>query len=241
MNFSESKIFVFVDFDGTIMTQDTSDELFRTAGGFEENLALLKKKEINIFEYWKRFAESISKKFTLESLENYIVQFEPDNYFSTFYELCQAHSLPMTIVSDNFDLIVRKVLEHHKMKNISFYVNKLDFIENKFIPSFPFASEGCEESTAAVCKRNIILNQIPDDAIVIYIGDGYSDYGAAEISDVIFAKKSLAKYCAEKRIPHHTFKTFFDIKQIIEKLLKKKGLRSRYQAQLARKKIFEME
>ncbi|HAW08700.1 MAG TPA: hypothetical protein DCW42_05965 [Bacteroidetes bacterium] len=61
------------------------------------------------------------------------------------------------------------------------------------------------------------------------------------MADIIFAKKTLAKYCSENRIPHYTYKTFFDIERIISKLLYTGQLRHRYQARLNRKKAYENE
>lgn len=241
MKKNTNDIYIFVDFDGTIMLEDTSDEVFRFAGGFKENLALLKNKDINIFEYWRRFSESISKKFNAENLQDFTNKFEMDKYFPFFVDLCRMNSLPISIVSDNFDIIVSQILTRNSITNLDIFVNELEYSDGKFIPKFIYASEGCEESFAAVCKRNIILKIIPDNAIVVYIGDGYSDYGAAVIADVIFAKKSLAKYCSENRIPHHTFKTFFDVKFILEKMIMEDKIRPRYQAHLARKRTYENE
>jgi 2,3-diketo-5-methylthio-1-phosphopentane phosphatase len=237
----KKEIFVFVDFDGTIMLEDTTDVLFRAAGGFEENLALLKNKEINIFEYWHRFAEGLSEKFTPETLQEFVKQFEMDQYFPSFVEMLEFHSLPLAIISDNFTNIIQMVLDNYSLGDLKFFVNEMEYNNGKFIPTFNHASEGCEESFAAVCKRNIILNSIPDGALVVYVGDGFSDYGAADIADIIFAKSTLAKYCSENRIPHHQYKTFFDVKMILDKLLKENKIHSRYQAHLVRKRHFENE
>ena len=237
----QKEIFVFIDFDGTIIPEDTTDVLFKAAGGFEENINLLKNGEINIFEYWKRFAKSLSAHFTPNTLKDYLHRFTPDRYFRSFIEMLDSYSVKYSIVSDNFKPIISQILQSNKLGYISFYVNDLEYQGNEFVPIFTRSSEGCEEMLAAVCKRNIILNQIPDGALVVYVGDGFSDYGAAEISDVIFAKDMLANYCSENRLPHHQYKSFFDVKFILEKLLSERKIHPRYQAQLARKKIFEME
>jgi 2-hydroxy-3-keto-5-methylthiopentenyl-1-phosphate phosphatase len=46
---------------------------------------------------------------------------------------------------------------------------------------------------------------------IIFIGDGFSDRFAIELSDVVFAKRQLLAYCRERGIPCTPFETFADI------------------------------
>ena len=55
------------------------------------------------------------------------------------------------------------------------------------------------------------------------------------------AKNQLATYCNKNKIPHHPFRSFFDIRRIIEMLIKNKKMKKRNQAFLKYKSAFEAE
>ncbi|MEN6295032.1 MAG: MtnX-like HAD-IB family phosphatase [Chloroherpetonaceae bacterium] len=241
------KINIFLDFDGTITQNDLTDKIFKNYGSFDQILAKLINKEISIFDYWKEFAKALPNDFAKNGLLE-IIENEPlDPYFPKFIEFCEQENLPIAITTDNFDIIIKKYLSAKLPNNIfqnkdanNIFCNRLLESENGYLPQFPYASENCD-CMSAVCKRNVILSTTPDDSIIIYVGDGFSDFCAAQVADIIFAKKTLAKYCSENRIPHYTYKTFFDIERIISKLLYTGQLRHRYQARLNRKKAYENE
>lgn len=107
-------------------------------------------------------------------------------------------------------------------------------------PIYPGASESCR-CFCASCKRNFVLSNTDEDEIIIFIGDGYSDYCAAEHSDIIFAKKHLAAYCNANKIPHYPFSTFFDVKRLLNDAISKGKLKKRNQAEVKRKNAFEAE
>ena len=78
-------------------------------------------------------------------------------------------------------------------------------------------------------------------ALYVYIGDGRSDTCAASHADIIFAKGALAAFCNERRIPHYTFHTFFDVVRIFKKIVGTKQMKHRRQAELMSKKSVEVE
>jgi 2-hydroxy-3-keto-5-methylthiopentenyl-1-phosphate phosphatase len=90
----------------------------------------------------------------------------------------------------------------------------------------------------ANCKRNHILNSSGEEDITVYIGDGWSDTCAAEHCDIIFAKRSLLKYCEENGLPYHPFKTFSDVRKIMETIIAKKRVKKRQRATLKRKEAY---
>jgi len=236
-----NQIYIFTDFDATITQNDLTDVIFEKYGDFKGYLRKLVRNEINIFEYWEAFIRCLPSNFFENEMKELFEEEQIDAYFHQFYDLCKSENITLSIVTDNFDKIVEPYLIFNKINDFVLYSNKIKIENSKFEPVFPYASEGCQECISAVCKRNIIISNIPDEAIVIYIGDGFSDQCAVNYADVVFAKKYLAKYCSENRIPHYNYSSFFDIKIIVEKLLKEKKIRARYQAQLNRKRAFESE
>jgi 2-hydroxy-3-keto-5-methylthiopentenyl-1-phosphate phosphatase len=44
-------------------------------------------------------------------------------------------------------------------------------------------------------------------ATTVFVGDGLSDRYAVAEADIVFAKKSLARYCAEQGIAYHAYES----------------------------------
>jgi 2-hydroxy-3-keto-5-methylthiopentenyl-1-phosphate phosphatase len=59
--------------------------------------------------------------------------------------------------------------------------------------------------------------------------------------DFVFAKDNLLKYCEKERIPFFPFKNFKDVQHIMMKLLSKKRLKKRHQAELKRREAYVQE
>ncbi len=77
-----------------------------------------------------------------------------------------------------------------------------------------------------------------DDDIIVYAGDGLSDRCAVRYADVVFAKKSLVKYCQEQNISYFEFSTFREIQERLESLVGRKRLKKRREAEMARRDAF---
>ncbi len=239
MNNKMKKIRVFVDFDGTITKKDIGDELFIEHGKFEPYHTQLIEKQIDIYEYWHKLCGSLERGISPGFIEKYAQNFETDPYFGKFAAFCKENEIPLAVVSDGYREYINPVLAKTGA-DVPVFCNKMNFREEGVEPEFPYSSESCD-CFCASCKRNTIISQTPPDEIIVYIGDGYSDYCAAEHSDIIFAKRHLAAYCNEKRLPHYPWDTFFDVKRLLESLLVKGSQRIRHQAWLKRKKAFEYE
>ncbi len=240
MNNNKRNISVFVDFDGTVTREDIGDRLFIDFGEFEPWHSMLKDGRMNIRDYWYKVTASLDSKLTLEQIADYALQFEIDPYFKRFADYCMQQGYNLRIVSDGFDAYIVPIMHKLGLDDIPLSINKLHKGDKGFYPEFPGASESCD-CLSASCKRNAILvNSAPDD-IIVFVGDGYSDYCAAEHSDIVFAKKHLAAYCNKHRIPHYPWSNFFDVMRLMREAEKKNKFRRRHQAYLKRKKAFENE
>lgn len=239
INKSRKNLKIFCDFDGTITIKDLGDEVFKVFGEFEPFHTQLVSGEINIKKYWNLMVPTI-KDLPESKIEEFALNSEIDPYFEKFLEICKKNDYPITIVSDGFSSYIKPILKKLDSDDMPTYCNFIDF-SNIPKPFFPGASESCN-CLCASCKRNVILNNTGDDDLTVYIGDGYSDYCAAEHCDIVFAKRNLAVYCSKNRIPFHNFKTFFDINLIIEKYIAGKiHFRKSRQAELKRKSAYQIE
>ena len=177
---------------------------------------------------------------TLDEITNFALLQQIDANFNKFVEFCKELNIPITIVSDGYIEYIKPMLSKYNLDYLPVFCNKLGKDEMGYYPVFFGAVEGCYCTTAS-CKRNVVLNHSCDDDIVVYIGDGYTDFCGAEHSDIVFAKSKLAAYCTEHKIPHHPYKTFFDVYRILDNKIKKNNLHPRHQAKMKRKSAFESE
>ncbi|MFY8161706.1 MAG: HAD-IB family phosphatase [Candidatus Kapaibacteriota bacterium] len=262
------KIKLFIDFDGTITKKDIGNDFFRFLLGAEKfnyfyNQLLTK--SVTIKKYWELLFDELT--FTLlpnsnndlfdnnntenyfdilnnqKNIKLYLENCEIDDYFKTFLNYLDTIDLNLNpiIVSDGFDIYIDKILQLNKI-DIAVECNSVIIKDNKLFPKFKMESESCN-CFSANCKRNLILKDYIENDLIVYIGDGISDFCPAEYCDVIFAKGQLAQYCNQNNIPHHNFNNFFDVISIFKRYFTNntKQIKIRNQAFIKRKLAFEIE
>jgi 2-hydroxy-3-keto-5-methylthiopentenyl-1-phosphate phosphatase len=233
-------ISVFVDFDGTITKKDIGDEIFKVFGQFEPYHTQLRRGELDIIDYWYKLCSTLTV-FNSESIKKFANECEIDSYFQVFADYCKSKCIELSVVSDGFDVYIEPILEKSGFGDLKVFSNKLIFNGKESPkPYFPLATESCKCPVAS-CKRNAILTTAPTENIIVFVGDGYSDFCAAEHADIIFAKNELARYCNEQRLPHYPFTSFFDVYRIFRKIYEKGIFKNRNKALLNRKRAFETE
>jgi 2,3-diketo-5-methylthio-1-phosphopentane phosphatase len=233
---------IFSDFDGTITLSDICIDIIEHFGELEPYFSQLASGELKLRDFWIKVLKTFPENVSFEDLYNFAKEkSEVDAYFLDFISFCKENQIPFEILSDGFDFYIKAILEKLKLEDVPFYANSIVKLGNCFYPVFNYANDSCLCKNVGSCKRNIALSLLKDDAVLIYIGDGYSDFCMVEYSDIVFAKGVLSKYCNKYRIPHYNYKSFKDIKDILKKLIETNEFRQRRQAKLNRKKAFEIE
>lgn len=162
-------------------------------------------------------------------------------YTSSKFNSKQDQYISAEVVSDGFDFYIDPILKLNAIK-VPYQSNTTKVINGKLSAVFNLESESCQCQSAS-CKQSAVLKDTQEDDLLIYIGDGASDFAAASICDIVFAKADLSRYCNQNNIPHHNFHNFFDILIVIEKMFIDKSIpiKIRNNAFLRRKLIFEIE
>jgi 2-hydroxy-3-keto-5-methylthiopentenyl-1-phosphate phosphatase len=236
------KIFkIFIDFDGTITTTDVGENIFLKYGEVEKVKNIIEdllSDKISSKECWLSLCRAVPH-INENELDNFINEIEVDPAFKEFINFLNKNGMPHFILSDGFDYYIERILSKEGLSKIKFFSNKLKIINNRLIPSFPHHDIGFPSS--ANCKRNHIINNSGDEEYTVFIGDGNSDKYTVHYCDFIFAKDNLLKYCERERISYFPFKSFDDVQQIMIKLLSKKRLKKRHQAELKRREAYIQE
>ncbi len=214
---------VFCDFDGTITQLDATDQILT-------QLAHPSWREIE--REWMLgligSRECLERQIALvdapvEELHAVIDAVAIDREFKAFCKFARKKRLPLYILSDGFDYVVRRILkgagvDRHFRSGSNLFASALRVEGSRLTPSFPHSPEPCAHG-CATCKAALIGRLREGRQPVIFIGDGMSDRFAVEVADVVFAKRHLLAYCRESGIACHSFETFKDVQVILEKLL----------------------
>lgn len=232
---------IFCDFDGTVATEDIGKEIFLKFAG--EDAAVLGAQyvsgEITARECLLREAAAVVDVQPNQLLE-FVDQFRVDPTFGEFRTFCDAHNLPIVVLSDGLDVYVERILRRCGFGDVVFFANHLSFEDEgsttKLRVSFPYSDSECD--FCGNCKRNHMLSGSGETDIIVYIGDGISDRCPVRYADVVFAKKGLITYCQKENISYHEFSDFTDVQHRLESLLEKKRIHPRREAAMARRDVF---
>lgn len=206
---------ILCDFDGTITEKDG---LY----GFFEEFAM--KDWLEVEKLWE--SNKISSKECLKRefecipdlnsslIDNYIKQIKIDEYFKGFLAFLKSQNIDFYIVSDGVDYFINKILQNYEIINVKVISNHFELKNNKFDLTFPYENSNCKKN-AGTCKCAVIKKMKEIYGKIIYIGDGTSDYCAANKADILFAKEKLAKYCEKNNIDCIKFTGFNDIHKFL--------------------------
>jgi 2,3-diketo-5-methylthio-1-phosphopentane phosphatase len=207
---------IYCDFDGTITKKDAVNSFFEMFASEKwmdsEKLWMegkISSKENAIIQVG--LLNNVSQK----QLDDYIYSIEIDDYFLDFVDYVKTENIKLTILSDGFDLFIKKVLDRYNL-DIPYYANKLIYENGKFSIEFPYYNEKCDKQ-AGMCK----CEKVKENSFC-YIGDGTSDLCIASKADFLFASKNLHKYCKEHNIKHLPFTSFCNIIDVLKECNLKK-------------------
>ena len=206
---------IFCDFDGTIARVDTTDlVLTRLADPTWEDLE----------ERWTRgeitAAECMRGQVALiggddDALNAVLDGVALADGFAEFVAWCQANAVPLTVVSDGVDHFIARILGRHGLEHLPVIANRL--VGNAELGrrlEQPWSRAGCAAGSG-VCKCQVAVRSddranAPDD-LMVFIGDGRSDFCVSGRADLLFARDKLAAYARSRAMPHHEFSDFHTI------------------------------
>ncbi|MFA5090534.1 MAG: MtnX-like HAD-IB family phosphatase [Candidatus Omnitrophota bacterium] len=201
---------VFFDFDNTITTVDVIDDMLLNFScntkwqGLEQ---AWQEGRIGSRECLKGQISTL--RVEKRKLDEYLKGIKIDPYFKKLIGLLSRCNIKRVILSDNFDYILRSILENNGISRMDFYANSLKLSQDKLIPRFPRKNKEC--GLCAHCKKKSILENTPLTGKVFYIGDGLSDICASRHADIVFAKEHLLRYARKKKMDYIAYRSMQDI------------------------------
>lgn len=193
---------IFVDFDGTIAIDDTTQLLL-------DQFAHPSWREVE--ERWEAgeigSRECLSKQIDLlhvcpQELDAALDTVTIDRSFSELVGFARCNRMKVTVISDGLDRSVLRILDRMKT-HVTCYANKLEWLGGcRWRLDFPHWRVHCR-SVSGHCKCATIAST--GSQLSVLIGDGRSDFCAAQSVDLICAKGRLANYCKQNSLPYHAF------------------------------------
>jgi 2-hydroxy-3-keto-5-methylthiopentenyl-1-phosphate phosphatase len=199
-----------VDFDGTITEQDLLDTIAQTFGDedvYREVDEGLDDDSLTLNEVIRREFEPVRAPLGEVCdwvLEN--VRVRPG--FRELVKLARERGWRIVVVSSGFRELIEPVLEREGLGDLELLSNTVDPEPDGWKVRFR-VSEACEVC-GQPCKRSTAA-ALADGTELVYVGDGYSDRCAAELADVVFARRGLASYLEERGVPFERFEDFHSV------------------------------
>lgn len=204
---------VFCDFDGTIAKLDTTDLVLTHLAdpAWEVLEALWTRGEITAAECMRGQIDLIGGDDA--ALDAVLDSVELADGFVEFVAWCEANAVPLTVVSDGVDRFITRILVRHGLGHLPVVANVLVGEAGARGLEQPWARAGCAAGSG-VCKCQVATRQSASDEtgeLMVFIGDGRSDFCVSGRADLLFARDKLAAYARARAMPHHEFSDFHSI------------------------------
>ncbi|HKT27406.1 MAG TPA: HAD-IB family phosphatase [Dyella sp.] len=209
---------ILCDFDGTISVEDVIDSLLDRFGrpGWEA-----------LEQDWRAgrigSRECMSGQVALldvgrDDLDAHLDGLWIDHAFPAFVARTVELGTPMRIVSDGLDYAIHRILGRYDLDHLPLAANHLapGIPPRQWQLTSPFQSEGCRSGT---CKCACVAQARQGGGKTLLIGDGASDFCAADRVDFVFAKHRLIEHCRTSGIPYVPITGFEDALELLPRLL----------------------
>jgi 2-hydroxy-3-keto-5-methylthiopentenyl-1-phosphate phosphatase len=209
------KSFIFLsDFDGTISVKDF---YLKFAKGYLHKLDShclneVKAGRMSSFEYLNEILLNLN--LSKEELQKEIQSLEIDPFVVPLVNKLSQFGGEFKVLSAGSDYYIRPILDNLGLIDTQIFSNGGSFSGTGIEMSYPENREFYHEFYGI--DKKIVAQQFRSNyQTMIYAGDGSSDFEAAKLSDIRFAKRSLARRLTEADIPFIQFETFEDIENYL--------------------------
>lgn len=216
------KIALVIDFDGTVTEEDVGVSILNT----------FSLEDWHVYEKLY-LAGDISLRdclageyTTLPSDEPTLTQHAVETTeirkgFHDFVEYCSNQKWPTLIVSGGLDFYIRAILDKNGLSDQEFVSGHAVFSGGKRL-SVRWDKEPLSCLRSGTCKCHYVSRMTAAGYSVVFIGDGITDTCVVDKADYVFARHRLASYCEEKNIIFSYFNTFYEIKELLSEIVKRR-------------------
>ncbi|MEO5813332.1 MAG: MtnX-like HAD-IB family phosphatase [Rhodanobacter sp.] len=209
---------ILCDFDGTISVEDVIDSLLDRFGrpGWEVLEKDWRAGRIGSRECMAGQVDLLQ--MTRADLDTHLAGLWIDHAFPDFVARARELNVPLRIVSDGLDYAIEQILGRYGLADLPLAANHLapGVPPKLWRLTSPFQAAGCRSGT---CKCACVAQAQEGGGKTLLIGDGASDFCAADRADFVFAKHRLIEHCRAAGIPYMPITGFEDAAELLPKLL----------------------
>jgi 2,3-diketo-5-methylthio-1-phosphopentane phosphatase len=208
---------ILCDFDGTIAVEDVIDSLLDRYGrpGWE---ILERDWRAGLIGSAVCMAGQVALlDMSRDELARHLDSLRIDQGFAGFVAATIQHGVPMEIVSDGLDHAIHAILANHGIDTLPTVANHLvQSGQRDWSLTSPYSVSGCRAGT---CKCARVEASNARGGKTLLIGDGASDFCAADRVDFVFAKNRLIEHCRAAGIPYAPIASFDEARELLPELL----------------------
>lgn len=210
---------ILCDFDGTVAVEDVIDSLLDCYGrpGWQALERDWREGRIGSRECMS--GQVALLELTRDQLDAHLDEVRIDQAFPAFVERAHAAGVPIRIVSDGLDYAIQRILRRFGLDALERSANHLvqAVSPRRWVLDSPYHARGCASGT---CKCACVERaRAAGAARTLLIGDGASDFCAADRVDFVFAKHRLVEHCRAAGIPYVPITGFDDALDLLPRLL----------------------
>ena len=212
-----SKIAVLSDFDGTITTNNVLNSLYGKFAppSYRETLERWNRGEISTMEEIETVFATISA--SRVEMESFLDSVELDPGFPSLLNYCLEAGIKFVIVSDGLVWYIEYIMRHQEIQEVEeVYACEIHFDQGGYRFSYPWFDPSTP--MRSVSKSTIVRDYQSWGYKVVFIGDGVSDFEAAQVADIVYARDVLLDYTKDHGIQAREFSNMGDIIGDLEKL-----------------------
>jgi 2-hydroxy-3-keto-5-methylthiopentenyl-1-phosphate phosphatase len=204
---------LFFDFDNTVTVGDVLDrviERYSVSDAWREWEAEWQAGRMSTPECLRRQVGDLN--VSPEELRRLMLEVDIDPAFPRIAAWAAARGAALSVLSDNFSLLVHAILDRKGLSAVAVFANELVWAAGRLEARFPYLDPACPR--CAHCKAQHL--RAARGRPRIYVGDGLSDVCPSLVADVVFAKDSLAADLARRGVPFLPFHTLDDVLRYLE-------------------------
>lgn len=209
---------ILTDFDDTAAVQNVAEMLLHKFGGdsWQDVRARFRAGELTLKDYQEITFNNINA--DRETMRAYVQEnanLRP--HFAELWEYCRENNSPMAVVSLGLDFYIQALLEKEGAPDVPIYCVNTRFSPEGITYYYHHAYPG--EPERGNSKGLVVDRYRQLGYHVIYVGDGRSDFEAAERADTVFAHSTLAEECQRQGVPFRPFTDFGDVLETAKEVL----------------------
>jgi 2-hydroxy-3-keto-5-methylthiopentenyl-1-phosphate phosphatase len=213
---------LLLDFDGTLVEPNVAVVLLEefAPGGAQISKAVdgqLHRGELTLREAWEREAALLPRDRIPEMAE-FVRRHVPLRRGShELLAVARRYGVRPCIVSGGLDFYIAPVLEREGL-DLPIYSDRAEpSPEGGLRVRHPHGHPTCR--VCGICKAGVITSRGPALSRAVFVGDGSTDRYAAEVADIVFARRRLAAICEARAIPYFPFEGFEPVTHRLERWL----------------------